>query len=460
MKKSVKITLLILLVLALAIGGGVGGYAYYRNTHIFVEEAVYAKDLTELDLRGTGVSVDHYESVRSQLPGCAIRWDVPFQGDFLPDDTRELTLTAITGEDMDLLSYFPELERVDLTASEDYEAIFALKQARPDLEVSYQVTIGGRIYTPDTGELSYGTDAPPLSELQEKLRWLPQVTSVHFDQPEMAAEELLSLRESYPDVSVTWVRDIQGVPYEDTLTELDLTGATYADLSELDFLREAAPYFPDLQTVRLGRCGLPNETLAAFREEMRPWCKIVWTFKIYTMTVNTDDLYFMPNKTGARVADYQLQELKYCEDMLCIDLGHQPVRKLDFLYGTPHLKYLIVADGPLLYIDPIGSLKELVYLELFMTEVNDYTPLLGCTALEDINVCFTEGDVTFFAQMPWLKTLWANNCGASKADIALLEEALPNTRMDFTHLCNYGGWRELQNYFDMRDLLGMNYNTW
>ena len=460
MKKSVKITLAVVLALLILAGAGIGGYAYYRSTHIFVEDAVYDKDAQSLDLRGTGVSAAHYESVRAQLPGCDIRWEVPFQGAFLSDDTRELTLTELTREDIALLDYFPQLERVDLTGCADFESVYALLEARPDLDIAYQVSIGSRVYPHTTKSLSYGTDAPDMAELTEALKWLPQLETIHFDQPQMPAQQLLDLREAYPDIAVTWEKDILDQTYDQDLVELDFTGATYTDISELDFLKEAAPYFPALETVRLGRCGLPNETLAAFREEMRPWCKIVWTFKIYTMTVNTDDLYFMPNKTGARVADYQLQELKYCEDMLCIDLGHQPVRNLDFLYGTPHLKYLIVADGPLLYIDPIGSLKELVYLELFMTEVNDYTPLLGCTALEDINVCFTEGDVTFFAQMPWLKTLWANNCGASKADIALLEAALPNTNMDFYNLCNYGGWREVQNYFDMRDLLGMNYNTW
>ena len=44
---------------------------------------------------------------------------------------------------------------------------------------------------------------------------------------------------------------------------------------------------------------------------------------------------------------------------------------------------------------------------------------------------------------------------------AELEAALPNTFIKYCYGMMAGnGWRDLQNYFDMRDLLGMPYNTW
>ena len=65
MKKWIILTL----VAALLVTGGILGYnVWFHNTHIFVENAVYEKDLTSLDLRGTGVSLEHYEAVRQQLP--------------------------------------------------------------------------------------------------------------------------------------------------------------------------------------------------------------------------------------------------------------------------------------------------------------------------------------------------------------------------------------------------------
>ena len=76
------------LVAALLTAGGIGGYCYwYQSSHIFVDDVVYEKDLAQLDLRSTGLPLEHYESVRQQLPECAIRYDLPFQGDFYADDT-------------------------------------------------------------------------------------------------------------------------------------------------------------------------------------------------------------------------------------------------------------------------------------------------------------------------------------------------------------------------------------
>ena len=107
-----KKVLLWILILVLLAGAGYGGWYWYRETHIFVEDAVYAKDSETLDLRGTGVSLEHYETVRQQLPDCEIRYDLPFQGKFYADDTTEITVTTPTAEEVALLDYLPNLHTV------------------------------------------------------------------------------------------------------------------------------------------------------------------------------------------------------------------------------------------------------------------------------------------------------------------------------------------------------------
>ena len=79
--KKVLIVIAVVLLLAL---GAMGGFLWYRNTHVFVEDAVYPKNAQELDLQGTGISIEHYEMLQAQLPQCRILWDVPFQGGELP----------------------------------------------------------------------------------------------------------------------------------------------------------------------------------------------------------------------------------------------------------------------------------------------------------------------------------------------------------------------------------------
>jgi len=459
MKKTLMIPVVVLLVLLLAAAGWWGYNAWYESTHVFVEEDVYPKDLSTLDLRGTGVSMDYYEAVRAALPDCEIRYDLPFQGSFYPDDTRELTITSLTEEEVLLLDYLPELSFIHAEGCRDYEVLQLLQQRRPDCEIRYTVALLGTEYPHHTTSLSFREETPDAAALAQALVWLPEVKSVFLNQPQMPAEDLLQLCEQFPEIAFSWEKDALGGAYSSDVTEIDLSGRE--DLT-LEQVAAELRYFPALEKVVMCGCGFDNETMAAFREKMRPEYKVVWSMKIYGITVRTDDLYFMPIKYGVSdIGDYQLQQLVYCEDMLCVDVGHMPIRKIDFVTGMPHLKYLIVADGPLLYIDAISTCKELVYVEFFDTQISDYTPLLGCTALEDLNVADTQGDALVFKDMPWLKNLWVDGFDIKQSKRQILNEALPDTNI---YYCGSeytaGGWRKLQNYFDMRDLLGMPYNAW
>ena len=457
--KKVRIWLLaaVLLVL-LAAAGMVAHHRHYLNTHVFIDDVVYDKEITALDFRGAGVSLEHYEKVRQAFPDIAIRYDVLFQGQRYDDDTRELTITSLTEAEIGLLDYLPELEWIHAEGCRDYPQLMALRQRRPDCKITYTVTLLDRDYEDAAEEMVFSGAQPEYGELAEALKLLPDMKTVHFEQPAMTGTELVQLREDFPDIQFTWVKDALGETYSDDVTEIDLSGRKDLTLEQVE---QELSWFPDLEKVVMCNCGFDDDTMAAFREKMRPHYKVVWSVMIYGLEVRTDDTYFMPVKHGVKVANYQVQRLRYCEDMICVDVGHMPVTQLDWVTGMPHLQYLIVADGPLLYIEPLSTCKELIYLELFMTEVSDFTPLLGCTALQDLNVSETNGDVMVFKDMPWLQNLWINCNGVTKREHEELQAALPNTRIESQHgLVNGNGWRDVENYFKMRDLLGMPYNTW
>ena len=62
--------------------------------------------------------------------------------------------------------------------------------------------------------------------------------------------------------------------------------------------------------------------------------------------------------------------------------------------------------------------------------------------------------------MTWLNNLWWRNVKLTDADRQMLREALPDTRIEFFSYSSTGkGWRQLENYFKQRDILGMEYNT-
>ena len=124
----------------------------------------------------------------------------------------------------------------------------------------------------------------------------------------------------------------------------------------------------------------------------------------------------------------------------------------------PNLKYLILADTDVRDISPIANHEKLVYLELFMTRVSDYTPLLSCPILEDLNICYTYGQMDVLIQMKQLKRLWWGP--ARQALYGYMRYYLPNTHLELELKSGSStgeGWREGKRYYEQRDYLGMYY---
>lgn len=474
------------------------------------------KDAEVLDLRGKKVSMENYQDILRKFPDSTIFWDVPFQDTGIANTETEITITSLSDGDVAQLDYLTALQTVRAEGCTDYAQLAELQLRHPQAKVLYSVTVGGSSYDQDTTSLNLKglteADAAALKGLtrltevsvsgcdnyallrqlqQENPQWnlrytvslngetlpwdqeslelkgataeeletalsaLPRLTSLRVSSPEAEMDELLALREAYPQSGLVWDVEIYGKTVTSDTTELDISGIQVESCGEVEKL---ARYLPDLEKLIMSDCGIDSETMAEFRERQRENYKVVWTVYLSKKAkVRTDETYFMPIQQGEYyLQDQHTPELKYCEDMVCIDVGHHTIHNIDFVAYMPHLKYLILAHTEVQDISPISNCKELVYLELDWSTVRDYSPLLGCTALEDLNLNKTYCDLTPITQMTWLKNLWIP--GRGYTDQQEVIAALPNTRV-FTH--NTGtpgeGWRNLPNYYAMRDYLGMHY---
>jgi hypothetical protein len=227
-------------------------------------------------------------------------------------------------------------------------------------------------------------------------------------------------------------------------------------------VENAMAYFPNAEKVILPAYHFDNETMAEFREKMRPEYKVVWTVYVTRKPVRTDQEVIHSSAYKVCFIDEQSQDLKYCEDAIVVDIGHSYVKNIEWVKGMPKLKYLILTHNWLRDISPLSSCKNLEYLEIYWNDyVQDYSPLLECTALKDLNLSGTYANREPLKKMTWLENLWANATGMGQAEYEELCKALPNTRIE----CRGGdytsnGWRQVQGYFDMRDIMGLPYNTW
>lgn len=485
---------------------------------------LYPRGRAELDLRERRISAGTYDKLQKALPDTDILWNVPFQGKLLPSNITELTVTALTAEDARTLLYFKSLQVLNAEGCTDYENLLTYRLQSPGCRVRYRVTVGGSTYDSDakmlmvtefteddaakiaylpdleivdgSGCTDYGNLAalqaayPGLSvryavtlgdseleadtveatvtgaesgQLIQALAGLPNLKNLTLIDPAADGSTLQALRLQYPDLTLSWYFRVNGREIGEDAVEVDVSGM---DFSSLAAAENMASCFPKLEKFIMSGCtvggkAIGNETMADFRERMRDSYKVVWTVRCGRLSVRTDATTFMPTREHEYYfLDSMAPNLKYCEDMICIDIGHHKVKDISFVRYMPHLKYLILTDTAVQDISPVAELKELIFLELTFGIVRDYTPLLQCTALEDLNMDKLDyyADPTPIYQMTWLKTLFWHRCNTQVQQ--KLAEALPNTHLDFTGTTTnpiHTGWRNLQNYYDMRDLLGMPY---
>lgn len=562
-QKERKLNPVLLIVLAAALLA-VGIAVWFLLTHVWVAGTFYSRNADVLDLRFADVTTADYDKLRKKAPNSEILWRIPFQGKTYDQDTDVLYVTSLTDEDVATLDYFTRLKTVEAQECTDYPQLAALTARRPEVTVEYTVTIDGREYPQDTAVVSisgiteeeinlltylpeltavtavgcrtpeqmtrlrdfcqekglsfalrFGTKTYPdtVEELDvtgvtdgelELLQLLPELKTLHLKNPEADPETVAQLRSTYPKVDISWEVEIAGVSFPDDTKEVDLsavlesstaqtaagtaagtqtaagaqtttktqttTGAATGTQStketkstapavtlNLEDLEKKMSYLSDAKQVFLGKCGLDNEELAALRERVRDSYKLVWTVQLgKKLTARTDDTTFMPVREHVYYfLDEDAYNLRYCEDMLCVDVGHMGLTNIDFVKGMPHLQILVLAhNGQLQDISPISSCKELIFLELDWSAVKDFTPLVGCTSLEDLNIGLTYPSVEPLMQMTWLKNLWMVDRGGAYQ----LSQALPDTKIVASADVTVGaGWRNLPNYYKMRDMLGMEY---
>ena len=515
-------------VLALILAVVLAASYFTLKNYVVVDFKLFPRDQQVLDIRDKSISAKTYDTLLWRMPGTQILWSVPFQNSRYDCTTQELTVTQLEEADLETLAYFPQLKTVNAQSCTDYALLKALYERYPGLEVRYSVPIGGESYGPETTtvtlktlnqediqrlaylpnlkvvdgtgcreysllralkqsspqwEVRYltsiaGTEIDPAAtnleltgaayeELSVGFAAMPELQSVTIHAPKASGQELQQLRLDYPNVNIRWELEVFGKTYADDTTELDIS---HKAVGSVENAKQIASKFPSLTKLIVDSTGIDNEEMAAYREEVRSQYKVVWTV-IFSekCKARTDETWFMPIHQG----EYYFEEknaynLRYCEDMECVDIGHSTVKTLDFVTFMPNLKYLILAWTAVQDITPLSTCKNLVFLELDHCVVRDYTPLQGCTALEDLNINDNDWPVSIdpLLTMTWLKNLWVPTRTYSEK-MALIE-ALPNTRVVTSNTkttflggdvrCTEGeGWRNLKNYYDMRDCLGMYY---
>ena len=116
---------------------------------------LHRRDSAQIDLRGKSISEERYLRLREQLPDCKIYWDVPIGGAVIDCESTAIVLTSLTEKDVARLAFFPALAELDLTAADvSPERFDAVRAAYPALSVRWSIPIGASRYPSDAESIT------------------------------------------------------------------------------------------------------------------------------------------------------------------------------------------------------------------------------------------------------------------------------------------------------------------
>lgn len=212
---------------------------------------------------------------------------------------------------------------------------------------------------------------------------------------------------------------------------------------------------PELEKVDMFATVVKRAQIETLSERY-PQIEFGWTMEIGDHLVRTDATVFstLHYSGSPSHATREMSLLRFCKNLRALDIGHNAVDDLSFLYELPELRVLIVACNRIENIEPVASLKHLEYLEMFSNFVEDISPLKELPYLAHLNVGYNNiSDLSPLYEMKNLKRLWLKKCHSRQEAPPLesetldaLQKALPDCIIDAKHNPSEGGWRDCVEY--------------
>ena len=426
-------------------------------------------------------------ALQEALPGTEVFWTVALGGEIIPGTATDLALPSA-----DAVELAAALRRLPLVRTVTVSAA-ALAPAEQkalcgefgEIAFRWPVQVPGGSVPQDARELSFaGTalDEEDLASLSQALTLLPAAERIDFTDTGLQDGTLLAFAAAHRGIFCLWTMERFGRTFTtaDEVLTFDGVPLTAEDAEAIEAL---IPAMPRLRKVEMIGCGISDEDMETINLRHED-VQFVWMVRVYDRGVRTDQTFFHMYRWTNPDTDVRYPpepgvlagNLRYCHDMIAVDLGHQHIyemtgaeRTSSFLTGMPHLKYLMLSNCAHDTMPELASLQELVWLELFKTSFYDFTPLLECKSLRHLNIVYARVpseerravDLEQLRQMTWLERLWLGGNMFSEGQVNELRQALPNTEIKVVYGDNTleGGWRGAEEYFNMRDALHMYYMT-
>ena len=413
-------------------------------------------------------------------------------------DSQVKTLTGVmTAEEIAGLDRYKNLQTLDLSGSDCYEAIEAYIASHPQVDVTYVIGLDGEGYSPDAQDITLSTNAG-VEDLLRNAAYLPALQRVRLEGEASTPANVHALRDALPGLTLDYPLTLLGKSLDLGVTSLDLSGLTASDVAQaaevlpmlpelkivtlpdslsfsdyaalkaaapnVDFdyhftlfgqeadthttlleyanveigneaarqLYDVLPYLDKLERISFVDCGIDDDVMDKLRRAF-PEKEVVWLVRFgWGQAMSDVDRIWAIGGFN----DEQLKPLKYCTKVKYLDLGHNGITKLDFLYYMPDLEVAIFENDYLVDLTALGSCKKLEYLEVGETRVTDVSPLAGCESLEHLNIGGLPllRDISPLYGLTHLKRLYGLcDVNVPQEQIDHIKQLMPDCEIDFQY---------------------------
>lgn len=349
------------------------------------------------------------QQLQQRRPEVKIVYKVDLGGTEAACDAAELTLQ--NGEYrletlMENLQYLPGMKTLAFPKTElTTEQIDGLKEAYPEITVTYTLELLGKEYDLETREMDLSAmTANDLAEAEAKLPLFTALEKVELMKADatsaLSLEQVRQLKTAAPNVAFNYTFTM----YEQTINTNDET-VTFSKVnigdSGLDDMRLLLDVMNNCSKLTLDNCKVTNEPTAKLREEYRDKTKVVWRVWFGKDGSCLTDREMVRAVYG--LTDDNCAGLSYCEDIKYIDIGHNEyLDAVPFVANMKNLEAIIVSGAPIKDLTPFENCPNLKFLELSnCMYITDVTPLAKCTSLEMLNLSYSAvTDLTPLDELP------------------------------------------------------------
>lgn len=427
-------------------------------------------NLQSVDASGSS-AYDALLAFRKSHPDIEMHYTLTL-GDTVINETAE-TLSVPQGTNaqqlINDLRAFDCIKEVDLRDSGwDDASMQAFADAYPQLKVRRLISVGSLAFDSDEQMLDLRSlsDRTP-DQLIPILQGFSELKQIALP-ASWSDADIERIRAVFPQLSIIGPVTAFDKIFDGTAEEIDLSKIKLTDTNEVEALLQSLPF---LRKLVMCECGLTDEQMEQLCKA-HPDIRFVWTVVIGKRKLRTDAIAFStknpskytnPNssdkynesvKKAVRLHEGDIEPLKYCTDLVALDLGHNYLTDNDLavIAGLTKLRILILADNKITDISALTTLQELEYIELFMNRIPDLSPLCELPNLSDVNVCNTGvSDLSPLFRLPSVKRLWYAMNPFNREDAKQLKESLPDCQCNYTTRNETAeGWREDPRYQWMR----------